>query len=414
MPQRARDLRVVLAAWLQRHVWIGWVGWGLFLMVTLARTHPRRFASTFTYYLEAAQRLRAGGQIYDPAKLGDFLYFPATLLIYVPFTLIDRTAAARIATMLGAAFLSAACVWLTRALAPPERPVLESVALAGFPLLISIPAAWFNLKGVQAQVPMTAAMMAAGAAMAGGRWVGASLWLFVAIAMKPLAIVMLLLCAALVREMRWLLLAALVALLLLPFGVLDWSYLLAQHQALGLKLWHIATAPLEEWPYQADLSTMLRALGVPLPPAVSLPLRLAAALATLALAWHARRDSGRGGFALAVLLLSGCYITLFGPRNEFLSFIVLTPALGVLAGLVLGRDARDLRGWLLVGAALLLGFSFGLKVDAVLKPALVLAIYLWLAAGMLQRGRWRALVDAEVPPAASTDRAVAGRTAVHD
>ena len=108
----------------------------------------------------------------------------------------------------------------------------DAIALAGVPLLINIPAAWLNFKGVQAQVPMTAAMMAACVAMSGSRWRTASFWLFVAIAMKPLAIVMALLCGALVREMRLPLVGAIVAVVFIPFAFLDWGYLLSQYQAM--------------------------------------------------------------------------------------------------------------------------------------------------------------------------------------
>ena len=322
----------------RRYPWIGWTGWGIFVVVALARTHPRRFASTFAAYLDAAQRLWAGGQVYDPATLGDFLYFPLTLLIYLPFTLLDRVTAAALALSIEAAFFTWACATLAVALAPEFKRRVDVIALAGIPLLITIPAAWFNFKGVQAQVPMTAAMMAACAAIVGSRWLTASFWLFVAIAMKPLAIVMVLLCGALVREMRAPLIAAVAAVILLPFAVLDWGYLIQQYEAMGLKLWHIATAPPAQWIYQADFSTMVRALGVELPASVALGIRVAAALGTLALAWRVKREASLRSFASAVLLLSGCYITLFGPRNEFLSFIVLTPSLAVLACGMLARD----------------------------------------------------------------------------
>jgi hypothetical protein len=395
MSQAARKACVAVAACFRRYPWIGWAGWALFVAVALARTHPRRFASTFTYYLLAAERLASGGQVYDPDKLGDFVYLPLTLLLYVPFTWISRVPAAAIAMILGAALFSYACVRLTRALLAPGTRNGDAAALAGLVLLINIPAVWFNLKAVQAQVPMTAAMMAACAAMVHARWRAASLWLLVAVAMKPLALVMLLLCAALVREMRWLLVAALAVLLLAPFAFLEWDYLAAQHQALALKLWHIATAPLEEWPYQADLSTLLRALGIKLPPPIALGLRLAVALGTLAVAWRVRQDGSIRGFAFAALLLSGCYITLLGPRNEFLSFVVLTPALTFLAVLLLVRRAEDWRGWLLIAAALLLGFSVNLATDAVVKPAIVLIIYVWLIRLMLVPGRWRVLLEGE-------------------
>jgi hypothetical protein len=285
---------------------------------------------------------------------------------------------------------------LTVALLPRERSMIDAIALAGVPLLINIPAAWLNFKGVQAQVPMTAAMMAACVAMIGSRWRIASFWLFVAIAMKPLAIVMVLLCGALVREMRLPLIGAVAAAILLPFAFLEWSYLAAQYQAMAVKLWHIATAPPAEWIYQADFSTMVRGLGVPLPAGVALGVRIAAALGTLALAWRVRRDGGTRSFAFAVLVLSGCYITLFGPRNEFLSFVVLTPALAVLAGLMLMRNDADGRGWLLILAALLLGFTFDYHdVDGVLKPAIVLAIYVWLAWLMAVPSRWCGIVEGD-------------------
>ena len=412
MLQALRNAADALVGVFRRHAWIGWIGWGIFVAVALARIHPRRFASTFSAYLDAAHRLAAGEQVYDPATLGDFLYFPLTLLIYFPFTLLDRVVSAAVALVIAAAFFSWACTRLSIALAPRDWRPVEAIALTGIPLLINIPAAWFNFKGVQAQVPMTAAMIAAGAAMAASRWRAASFWLFVAIAIKPLAIVMVLLSGALIRETRLMLLAALAAVLLLPFLFLDWSYLAEQYRAMGWKLWHIATAAPEEWPYQADFSTMLRGLGLQLPAGAVLAIRVAAALGTLALAWRVKRDGGPRSLALAVLMLSGCYITLFGPRNEFLSFIVLTPPLAILAGHMLIRN--DARGWLLVLASLTLGFAFDLQTDAVLKPAIVVAIYGWLTWVMLVPARWYEIVEGRAAVRPSADEAVMTAALVAD
>jgi hypothetical protein len=391
MRQAAKIAGDAIIRLFRRHPWIGWLSWAIFIAVALARVHPRRFASTFSAYLDAAQRLWAGQQVYDPTTLGDFLYFPLTLLIYVPFAWLDRIAAASLALLIGAVFFTWAATRLSLALAPKDWRSADAIALTGIPLLVNIPAAWFNFKGIQAQVPMTAAMIAATAAMAACRWRVAAFWLFVALAMKPLAIVMILLCGVLVREMRWLLVVAVAAVVLLPFAFLDWSYLSEQHRAMGLKLWHIATASPEAWPYQADFSTMLRALGLQLTAVPALAIRLAAALATLALAWRVEQERSSRSLAVAVLVLSGCYITLFGPRNEFLSFIVLTPALAVLAGNMLARN--DARGWLLMIAVLVLGFDFNLQTDAVLKPAIVLVIYGWLAWMMAIPTRWREIVE---------------------
>jgi hypothetical protein len=404
----ARNVPVAIVTLFQRRPWTGWIGWGIFVAVALARVHPRRFGSTFAAYLDAAQRFSAGQPVYNPATPGDFLYFPITLLIYVPFTLLDRVTAASLALVIGAAFFTWACTRLTMALI--DRPMIDAIALAGVSLLINIPAAWFNFKGIQAQVPMTAAMVAACAAMAGSRWRAAALWLFVAVAMKPLALVMVLLCGALVREMRVMLAGAVVAVILLPFAFFDWSYLTDEYRDMGLKLWHIATSPPLEWPYRADFSTMLRAIGVQLPASLAIGIRLAAALGTLALAWRVKQQGGARSFAVAVLVLSGCYITLFGPRNEFLSFIVLTPSLAALAGLILMRDDADYRGWLLVAAALVLGLAWGLEIDGVLKPAIVTAICVWLAWLMAMPVRWSEIVQSLEPVRADPGEHVAADT----
>jgi len=390
--------RVALIAPFRTSPWIGWVAWYVFVAIAIARIHPRRFNSTFMAYLDAAERLSAREHVYNPFILGDFLYFPISLLIHVPLTRIDPVAAAAIVLSICAGFFTWACATLVSKLLADQDRGPDTLALAGVVLLINIPAAWFNFKGIQAQVPMTAAMMAAAAAMIDARWRLAAFWLLVAIVMKPLALVMVLLCAALVREMRLPLIGAVVVVLVLPFAFIEWSYLISEYQAMGVKLWHIATVPALDWPYQADFSTMLRALGVELPPSVALGIRLAAALGTLALAWRVRRMGSSRSFAVAVLVLSGCYITLFGPRNEFLSFVVLTPALAILAGLVLMRDDADYRGWLLIAAALALGFAWSLEVDAVLKPAVVVAIYLWLAWTMAVPARWREIMQPGAAP----------------
>ncbi len=383
---------------LRTYPWIGWAAWAVFLVIALARTHPRRYGSTFTFYVEAARRLWEGQRVYDPATLGDFLYLPAALLVLVPLLWLDPVISAAITLALFAAVFTWGCVALMQVLADDESR-RDAIMLAGLLLLINIPAAWFNFKQVQSQIIMTGAMMAAAAAMMQARWTSASLWLTLAVLMKPLALVMALLCVALCPRMRLTLGVALLVVLLLPFLLFGGSYMVATYHDYSIKLWGIAAAPPSEWIYQADFSTLLRAIGIVLPAPVSVTIRLAAALATLGLCWRMRQSGDAKGFALVVLLLSGCYITLFGPRNEFLSFLVLTPAITALALLVLKRDEADYRGWLLIAAALFLGFVWAMPVNTSLKPAVVVVIYVWLGWLAYAPERWRALVGGSAGPA---------------
>jgi hypothetical protein len=377
------------AALVERFPWIGWAGWAAFCILVLARMHPRRFAAAFGYYLEFAQKFAARETLYDPKSLTDVSYWPSTLAVMVPFTLLDPTVSAAIVLAVSAAALTWAAIDLMRALKPSRG---DALMLAGLLLMINIMPAWYHFKHVQLHILMTAGMMAAAACMIREKWMFAALWLFVALVVKPIAIVMVLLCGALEPKMRLPLIVAVVAASLLPFALADADYLIEQYRLFGLKLWTVASSPPGEWPYQADFSTLLKSVGIVLPGAVSVPLRLAAALGTLWLAWRVS-PRNRAAFALGILVLSGCYLTLFGPRNENVSFLVLTPSIAALALLMLLRDQADLRAWLLVAATFVLGFVISPDVDSVTKPAIVTVIYVWVASLMVEPARWRALVE---------------------
>jgi alpha-1,2-mannosyltransferase len=384
-----------------RFPWAGWAGWIAFCIIALARVAPRRFESTFTVYIDAAKRLWAQGPVYELHSLGGYFYLPAGLLVYAPFTSMPSCLAAGFWLAVFAAVFTWGCCALMACLLPQGANGIRAWSLAGVLLLINIPAAWFNFKGVQSQIIMAGAMLLAAAAIMRARWLWATLWLFVAIVFKPLALVMALLCGALRARMRLPLLVALAAIIALPFVFFDAGYLVQQYRDFFIKLWLTAAAPPEDWPFRADLVTLLSAFGIGLSPLVALALRVIAGLGTLYLAWRVRQTGTLRSFGFALLILSCCYINLFTPRNEYLSFVLLTPSLAALALLVLARDGGDGRGWLLIVAALVLDMWWSLAVDAVLKPAIVVVIYGWLGWLMAKPERWCALADAGHPDSAS-------------
>ena len=380
-----------IAEWLAKNPWVGWTAWIVFCISILVQTGPRRFGSTFSVYLDFANRLWSRQPLYDATTLDGFNYWPSSLLVYIPVLKLHPVVAGLIMITFAMVVFTWACVKLLDALLPQERP-LSAVAAAGILLLINIPAAWFNFKYIQAQILMTSGMILGATAMMRGQWLRASLWIFLAAVMKPLAIVMLLLCGAVQSRMRLALIVALIAGFLLPFAFVEWSYMTEQYRVWVAKLSFMAHVTPTDWPYQADFQTMLDTFRIVVPPNVATVIRFAAAFGTLALAWRISRIEGRTIFPLGVLILSGCYITLFGPRNEFLSFFVLTPGLTALAFVLFGRDAQDIRGWLLIAAVLVLGFSVSFPVDRVTKPFVVTLIYIWLIWLTLDPQRWRELL----------------------
>jgi hypothetical protein len=395
MQDRAVDL-------FARYPWIGWAAWLIFCIASLLRTHPRRFGSTFQAYLTAAHNFWNGRPVYDLSNLGEYLYWPVSLLVLGPLPELPPVVAAAIAMAVSAAVLTVACVVFVRAFLP-ERTPAETLKIAGVVLLINIPAAWYNFKYVQAQIGMTAFMMLAAAAIVHRKWALAALWLFLSVVTKPLSLVMLLLCGATQPKMRIGLGLALIAALLLPFAVADVHYVAGEYRVWFVKLQQLASVEPGQWLYQADFATMLDTVGIDLPHVVQIGIRLAAALGTLYLVWRVARLQNPAAFAMAVTLFAGCYITLFGPRNEFLSFLVLTPPLAALALVLLTRDGRDQRAWLLIAAALAIGFHGALEVDRVLKPFLTFIILGWLIWLTLEPRRWIELLR----PAAGGDATAA-------
>ncbi len=385
-------------AFIARYPWIGWAAWLIFCVASLLRTHPRRFGSTFQAYLTAAHNFWDGLPIYDMSQLGEYLYWPVSLLVLGPLPLLPPVAAAAIAMTVAAIVLSLASIALLRALLP-ERPTAETLQLAGILLMINVPAAWFNFKYVQAQIGMTAFMMLAAAAMARRHWLLACVWMFLSVIIKPLSLVMLLLCGATQPKMRIGLALALLAALALPFVFGDMHYVAGEYRNWIIKLQQLTSVDPGEWPYQADFATLLDTIRITLPHKAQTIIRLAAALGILALVWRVAQVQNRVVFALAVTLFAGCYITLFGPRNEFLSFLVLTPPLTALALVLVTRDARDQRGWLLIAAVLVIGFHGALEVDRFVKPLLTFIVLGWMIWLTIKPERWVALLRAPSPAA---------------
>jgi len=395
LPQQRLD--VTLLGLLGKFPWFGWAIWIVIVVAVLLRTHPRRYGAAFAYYFDFANKLWAEQPVYNPSTLGDVSYWPTSLLLIVPLTRIGETPAAAVSFAIFAALLTWGAIAFTRALFD-DRP--DAFWIAGLLLAVNVWPGWYHFKHVQLQIPMVAGMMLATAAMMRERYQPAALWLSMALIVKPLALVMILLAGALVPRMRLVLIAGIVVAAALPFAFLHWIYLIGQYQALGMKLWAVSTATPGEWIYQADFTTLLRGLGITLPGKLTFAIRLAAALGTLWLAWRVKNTGNQKAFALALLLLSGLYITLFGPRNENVSYLAVTPAISAVAFLMVLRNGADLRGWALIVACQLLGYVVSVPVDVVTKPAIIIVIYVWMAALMIEPRRWCALMPATSPPPA--------------
>ena len=186
-----------------RFPWAGWVGWFVFCVIALART-PRRIRPRPSPIIsKRPKRLLAHGQVYDPHALGAFLYLPVSLLVYAPFTLINRSLAAGSGWLVFAAVFTWGCYVLTIRLLPQGAGDLKAVLAGGH-------GAADQRAGRLVQFQRRASADhhdrrdadRAPSPIMRAQWLRATFWLFVALVFKPLAIVMAALCGALCPRMR--------------------------------------------------------------------------------------------------------------------------------------------------------------------------------------------------------------------
>jgi hypothetical protein len=242
----------------------------------------------------------------------------------------------------------------------------------------------------QMQMPMTSAMICAAVAGMRGRWQAMAWWLVLAIALKPLAVVMALLAVAVVPQTRLPMALGIAALLLVPFGFQNWNYVAAQYGGYLENLSVIANAPPGQWYAQTEISTLFRSIGWELSSPARLAIRVGAAIGVLVLAWRIAAIGMARATAFALLILATCYIGLFNPRQENVSFIVVAPGIAALAMVYLGRNIADIRGWIWLALAILVEVNWrnGTRAGAWLYPGWMVLIWVGLLRLMIDPRRW--------------------------
>ena len=386
--------------------WIAWVTWFV-LVVPKVFSAIREIGSghTIEIYFHFIEAFWSGTPLYRPESLFGFHYLPIMLIIGTPLSWVHIQLASAIFGALSIGFFSFSVYRLAQQLTPTSP-----FATAGCILLISLMSALVSVFLLQMQMPMTAAMICATAAGMRGDWRAYVLWLTLAVALKPLAIVMMLLSIAVIPQTRGMFIGGLALLLLVPFAFQDWGYLATEHVNYFRQLFHIADASPSRWHLQADVSTLLAFLGLELGATSRLAIRLAAALGTLALAWRIAAERNARATSFALLVLSTCYIGLFNPRHETVSVLVVVPGLAALSLHFLARDLADWRGWSWLVLAVMAGMKWGGAQGRWTVPTTMILIWIGLLALMLDARRWRDLLampaDAERHRGGREDRGV--------
>jgi hypothetical protein len=184
-------------------------------------------------------------------------------------------------------------------------------------------------------------------------------WLCLALALKPLAMVPLLLFGALYWKLIPRVAIGLLIVIALPF--LHWNPAFVAHEYVRC-FDTLAWASKGNEPKYSDLAALLSHFGYDAPDLLKTIVRVLFALIYFGLGAAAVRRLSRSEAAWAVGALSADYLMLFNPRTETCSYVFLGP---FVASLALFYASPPGRKWLNLGLSLALGFAaLGFACDA--------------------------------------------------
>ena len=315
--------------------------------------HPLKH-TTMPTYRQASTQWWQGVDPYSLDSHGGFLYFPQAAFLFTPFNVLPFYAGEilwRAATfgLFAYALVRIDAVFLADDWRRPGRGLLILSLLA-------IPSAFASLRNAQFDLPLAALVVLASAEIAAARWTPAAAWLCLALALKPLAVVPMLLFGALYGKLIPRLVIGVLVVLALPF--LHWSPGYVAHEYVRC-FQTLAWAAKGDEPKFSDLAALISRAHIYPPEGLKTAARVLYALVYLGLGAMAVRRLNGVFAAWTIGALSADYLMLFNPRTETCSYVFLGPFVASLAVLYAAPTGRRWLSYALGLAAL------GLACDAI-------------------------------------------------
>jgi hypothetical protein len=390
-----------------RRAWCVWLIFASVIGAVVASAPDYRTVTP--NYRDACRNWFEGRPIYAPGVHG-FLYFPHAAILFAPFTYAPGPTGETLWRLVSIGSLALA-VWRLSRLplqnpgcekgdknSLPERPdgcLAQKVPVPCFAesatraetasrltffvmTCLAIPPAIASARNGQMNLMLAGLTALAFVELAHRRWRAAACWLCLGAAFKPLMIVPMAVAAVAYRPVIRPLAVGAVTLFLMPFLTQHPSYVWQQYQICAQKLL-LAGNPGWENP-GSDLFGLLSSLGYAAPLSLQTATRVIAGGVTVALALVAVRRHQPVCAAGSVLALTACYLALFNPRMENNGFVVLSPALGLLAADAFLNRGRILAGAMMVAASLGIAGSYEITRGHNFWLCPLLALFVWLYA----------------------------------
>jgi alpha-1,2-mannosyltransferase len=334
-------------------------------------------------YRRAAKLWWTPGPIYGEAgsKHG-FLYLPQAAVLFTPFALLPASVGEPLWRVVSIGVYAWGVLALCRVASGGGVKLTPLFTLA---TVLAIPAAMGSAQNGQTNLIIGGLFALAAAGLVDRRWWSAAACLVVALAFKPVVLVLIGLAGVVyLRAMGWRLAVGMAVLAALPLVHHDPAWALAQYPGAMDKM--LAAADPDDL-FQ-DVGGLLAEFGVEPGEGVLLWVRAIAAPATLVLSLLAARRLTPVWAGLTLLGLGVSYIMLFNPRTEGVTYAMLGPIAAVFAGVEVVR-----RRWgialVLVAFCVLLQFSRVVTGGANywVRPLGTLVFAAYLCAGIARRER---------------------------
>ncbi|MCH8823913.1 MAG: DUF2029 domain-containing protein [Planctomycetes bacterium] len=302
----------------------GWIIWAVLVAIFVVVVSMPGFERTVTpSYAIAAQ---AWWNSQDPyATRVEFFYLPHSAIAFTPFAYIPfhvSEALWRIVTI----------VALALGVRSMARVLRDSVGVDSFFILsiTTIALAWDGARNGQTNLPLTAVMIWFAISLMRGRYWWAVVWSCVGMLLKPYMIVPVLLAIPLYPSFAWRFLIGVSGFVALPFMFQKPGYVIDTYQS----FWRMIveqTHPPAEGTLFSDIFRTAYVFGLHLSDGVQLLLRAAAAVLTLGFTFVAQKRWGAARSALIIYGSSALYLTMFSPRIENNTYVLIGPLIGWMA-----------------------------------------------------------------------------------
>jgi alpha-1,2-mannosyltransferase len=318
--------------WTSRSRWeqAAIIVWAVVLLVVSVRVAGWPTSRTvYPIFSGSAQLWWSESDLYEPHRpltvQGGYRYSPTFAILLTPFAYFPDTVGGVLWRLIGVAAFLGSLAWLARRVLPWPLSRDQFAWLT----LLCVPLALQSVNNGQANVIVTAAMVAAVCACKEQRWNLASALLTLAFVCKvyPIALGMLLV-VLYPRQLSWRLPLALVASLLVPFLLQDPSYVNDQYGkwiAL-LRADDRSAFPLAD--KHRDLWLLIEVYGIPLSRRIYTLLQIGGGLGIAVLCWRRQRQGWpEKALLTATLGLAVAWMMVLGPVVESSTFLLLAPSL---------------------------------------------------------------------------------------